>query len=113
MTHYNRFSIDSTYAQLYFDANIETEAGQARAALEILGNCCQNDKRRAIHFVAFASRVKLFCQKYPKEAGETYVSLALSCIEEGLSGKGVSFKNKQQLEQLKRDLEQIRDQEKL
>lgn len=109
MTHYNRFSIDSTYAQIYFDVNVGTDVEQSKKALDILDNCCQNDQRKAIHFTAFAKRVYKFCDLYPKEAS-TYIERALLFIDEGLTNSGVSLsqKNKNILRDIKNKLEKIK-----
>lgn len=107
MAHYNRFSIDSTYAQLYFDANLETDQTQAEKALDILGNCCKNDKRKSIHFSAYAKRVIKFNLKYPGEKSLEYINTALLFIKDGLDSQNLSLsqKNKWDLKSLKEELE--------
>ena len=109
MTHYNRFSIDSTYAQIYFDVNVETDKEQSKRALDILNDCCQNDQRKAIHFTAFAKRVSKFCDLYPQDS-RPYIEQALFFIEEGLKNDGVSLsqKNKNFLRDIKNKLEKGR-----
>jgi|GEM_PF-847455 len=109
MTHYNRFSIDSTYAQIYFDVNVETDKEQSKRALDILNDCCQNDQRKAIHFTAFAKRVSKFCDLYPQDS-RPYIEQALFFIDEGLKNDGVSLsqKNKNFLRDIKNKLEKGR-----
>lgn len=99
MAHYNRFSVDSTYAQLYFDVNIKTDKTQAKNALDILENCCRNDRRKIIHFSAYAKRVLEFCDTYEDEEALAYVSRALEIIEEGMqdTNLGLSKKNRWEL----------------
>lgn len=100
LSHYNRFSIDSTYAKIYFDVNLRANQEQAKAALDILSDCCKNDKRKSIHFANFAK----CCLDYHNEYGaEDYLSLALEYIEEGLDNKNISLsqKNKRELHNLK------------
>ena len=103
LAHYNRFSIDSTYAKIYFDVNLSANQEQAQIALDILSDCCKNDKRKSIHFAIFAE----CCIAYYKEYGDRdYLSLALSYVEEGLDDKNLSLgqKNKYALHRLKHKL---------
>lgn len=109
MTHYNKFSIDSTYAQIYFDVNLGTDGEQCKEALSILSNCCRKDQRKAIHFTAFSKRVVKFAESYIEEAGP-YIEDVLQIIEEGLTDNGVSLslKNKRILRELKTKLEKMK-----
>lgn len=106
MSNYNKFSIDSTYAQIYFDVNIKTDKEQCKKALEILNDCCKNDQRKAIHFTAFSKRVVKFYENYVNES-DIYITEALSYIDEGLTDNGVSLseKNKKELRNYKNKLE--------
>ena len=104
LSHYNRFSIDSTYAKIFFDVNLSANQEQAKKALDILSDCCKNDKRKSIHFAVFAK----CCIDYYKEYGEiNYLTLALSYINEGLDDKNLSIskKNKFELQSLRDELD--------
>lgn len=100
LSHYNRFSIDSTYAKIYFDVNLSADQGQAKTALDILSGCCKNDKRKSIHFAVFAKCCIAYHEKY---GGTDYLALALSYIKEGLDDKNLSLskKNKFELQSLR------------
>ena len=105
MSNYNKFSIDSTYAQIYFDVNIETNKEQSKKALDILNECCKKDQRKAIHFTAFSKRVVEFCNHY-LDGAEIYINEAMLCVDEGLTDNGVSLseKNKKELRNYKNKL---------
>lgn len=105
MSNYNKFSIDSTYAQIYFDVNIETNKEQCKKALDILNECCKKDQRKAIHFTAFSKRVVEFCNHY-LDGAEIYINEAMLCVDEGLTDNGVSLseKNKKELRNYKNKL---------
>lgn len=107
LAHYNRFSIDSTYAKIYFDANINANREQAERALDILSNCCTNDKRKSIHFSTFAKCCLQFYNEYRDEDAFSYVESALEYINEGLDDTNISLSNinKLELKGLKRKLE--------
>lgn len=99
LAHYNRFSIDSTYAKIYFDVNLKANQEQAEIALDILSDCCKNDKRKSIHFALFAK----CCLAYHEEYGsKEYLTLALTYIDEGLDDKNLSLsqQNKRELHDL-------------
>lgn len=103
LAHYNRFSIDSTYAKIYFDVNLPTDQEQSKAALDILSECCKSDKRKSIHFSVFAK----CCIDYHKTyGGSEYLGMALDFIKEGLDDKNISLseKNKSELRKLKNEL---------
>lgn len=103
LANYNRFSIDSTYAKIYFDVNLSTDQEQCRAALDILSECCKSDKRKSIHFSVFAK----CCISYHKEyGGSEYLSMALGFIKEGLDDKNISLSknNKLELRELQKEL---------
>lgn len=106
MSNYNKFSIDSTYAQIYFDVNVKKDKEQCKKALCILNDCCKNDQRKAIHFTAFSKRVIEYCENYNNESG-LFIDEALSYIDEGLTDNGVSLseKNKRELRNYKNKLE--------
>lgn len=103
LAHYNRFSIDSTYARIYFEVNLMANQGEAEMALQIMDNCCKNDKRKSIHFANFAK----CCLGYYEVYGEsTYLHIALQYIEEGLDSANLALsqKNKHELTNLKSKL---------
>ena len=104
LAHYNRFSIDSTYAKIYFDVNLSTDQELCKAALDILSECCKSDKRKSIHFSVFAK----CCISYHKEyGGNEYLSMALGFIKEGLDDKNISLSknNKLELRKLQKELD--------
>lgn len=103
LAHYNRFSIDSTYAKIYFDVNLSTDPGQCKDALNILSECCKSDKRKSIHFSVFAKCCINYHKKY---GGNDYLDMALAYIEEGLDDKNISLskKNKLELRELQKEL---------
>lgn len=109
LVHYNRFSIDSTYAQIYFDANIGVDSTQAAKALEILYNCCTNDKRKSIHFAVYAECCLRYYECYQDEKAITFLKTALGFVKEGLDSKNMSLgnKNKWWLSELNREIEKI------
>ena len=109
LAHYNRFSIDSTYAKIYFDANIYVSREQAERALNILSDCCTNDKRKSIHFSTFAKCCLQFYENYQDEEAFSYIAQALGYIKEGLDDANISLsnKNKSELMSLKRKLERM------
>jgi hypothetical protein len=93
LAHYNRFSIDSTYAKIYFDVNINVDQLEAEKALEILSECCTKDKRKSIHFSTFARCALAFHDKYPSSNSLDYIVKALSYIKDGLDDKNLSLSN--------------------
>ena len=46
--------VDSTYAKNNFDVNLHANQEQAQIALDIMSDCCKNDKRKSIHFANLA-----------------------------------------------------------
>lgn len=113
LAHYNRFSIDSTYAMIYFDANVGIEYIQCKKALSILENCCTSDKRKAIHFAAFSRCVLKYIDNHledDKESIPGYIDTALAFIAEGLDTQNISLqtKNKWELKSLKKRLEEVK-----
>ena len=110
LAHYNRFSIDSTYAMIYFNANVGIEYIQCKEALHILSACCTSDKRKAIHFSTYSKCVLKYAEKHWKDDTESilgYIDTALAFIAEGLDDKNISLqtKNKWELKGLKKKLE--------
>lgn len=103
LSHYNRFSINSTYAKIYFDVNLHADQEQCKTALNILSDCCKNDKRKSIHFVTFAKCCLAYYKKYKSEE---YLESALSFIKEGLDDTNLSLsqKNKYELRNLASEL---------
>lgn len=108
-SHYNRFSIDSTYAQIYFDVNVDASKEKLEEALNILKKCCESDKRKNIHFAAFASRAIKYHKHYPSDNSKIYIEEAKLFINEGLSkdNKAMSQKAKWQLMNIRKDIEKI------
>lgn len=85
VSHYNRFSIDSTYAQIYFDANFEAESEpQLVEALNILKICCTSDKRKNIHFIAYAKRAIQYHEKYNNDESKSFIQSASEIISEAV-----------------------------
>ena len=82
---YNRFSIDSTYAQIYFDVNIEADQKQAYKALKILEECCNSDKRKILHVEEFSKRVIKYHDKYNNEDSILFIKSALGVVDECVS----------------------------
>lgn len=109
LSHYNKFSIDSTYARLFFEANVDVDKILARDALEILNDCCTKDERKCIHFLMFAKCVLRFCKKYGKSEMEDFLTKALKYIEDGLNENNwsLSKNNKYALRDVKIELEDI------
>ena len=109
LAHYNRFSIDSTYAKIYFDANIKVNREQAERALSILSNCCKNDKRKSIHFSTFAKCCLQFYEEYQDDNNISYIVLAINYINEGLEDTNISlsYNNKLELIRYKKKLEKL------
>lgn len=113
LAHYNRFSIDSTYAKIYFDANLGIDYVQCKEALRILENCCTSDKRKAIHFSTFSDCVLKYAERHFAEDAESipeYIDTALGFIAEGLDDENISLQtnNKRKLKKLKKQLEEAR-----
>lgn len=111
LAHYNRFSIDSTYAMIYFNANVGIDFSQCKEALNILNNCCTSDKRKSIHFATFAKCVLEYSEKHSSEDPDSipeYIKCALKYVEEGLDTENISLqtKNKWELRDLKKRLEE-------
>ena len=96
ISHYNRFSIDSTYAKLYFDVNKNTDKNLALEALRILSDCCKKDKRKSIHFLTYANCVLEFYKIYGNEGTDILGKEALMYIEDGLSEGNWSLSKKNQ-----------------
>ncbi|MDO4303334.1 MAG: hypothetical protein Q4D94_05410 [Bacillota bacterium] len=95
IAHYNRFTVDSTYAQIYFDANLLASEEEAFKALQILEKCCRNDKRKSIHFLIYAQCVKRFREQYADSTKlAVLIDNALEFIEEGLTDTNKSLSNK-------------------
>lgn len=111
LSHYNRFSIDSTYAKLYFSANLNIDNVQSEKALDILRDCCTKDKRKSIHFSTFARCVLDFNKIYPGKNSLEYINIALSFIDEGLDDKNLSLskKNHWELQDLKEKLKTVKE----
>lgn len=113
LAHYNRFSIDSTYAMIYFHANLGIDYIQCKEALNILDNCCISDKRKSIHYLTFAKCVLEYSAKHridDSDSIQDYIDTALEYIRQGLDDKNTSLrtKNKWELKNIKKDLEAAR-----
>lgn len=104
LTHINRFSIQSTYARIYFEVNIDSDQRLAEEALNQIADCCANDKRKWIHFINYAECCLRYFNRYhdPK-----HLSSALHYVNEGLDEKTKSLgtMNKKRLINLRRRLE--------
>ena len=111
LEHYNRFSIESTYAIIYFYANykITNGQGECKQALNILEHCCRNDKRKATHFVSFARAVINYIEFYKDVNKNEIINSALNFIEEGLNteNKALCKNHKYELRNLGKKLELI------
>ncbi|MDO4420417.1 MAG: hypothetical protein Q4B92_08675, partial [Ruminococcus sp.] len=107
LAYYNRFSIDSTYAQIYFDVNVDTDEITACEALKILEECCNSDKRRILHVEEFANRVIKYHKKYSDETSQKYVETALRFVNDSVSDMNIvtSKINKWRLSDVKTKLE--------
>lgn len=104
--HYNRFSIDSTYAQIFFDVNIDADKEQAYNALMILKQCCESDKRRILHIEEFSNRVAIYNNKYCDDNSKELVNYALTIVDESISENNntTSKINKWKLQRVKDNL---------
>lgn len=109
LTHYNHFSIDSTYAKIYFDVNVKAAPDLAVEALYILNECCMKDERKAIHFLSFAKCVMEFVDNHGTDNLGDLLPNALKYVQEGLedSNFALSKKNKYELRKIKNRLEKI------
>ena len=111
IAHYNRFTVESTYAQVYFEANLQASEQETLKALKILEECCRNDKRKSIHFLAYAQCVHRYCGQYiDSDEVESLVEKAVGFIDEGLSESNKSLSNsmKWKLKDMKKQLKAIR-----
>lgn len=103
LDHYNRFSIQSTYAQIFFDVNLYADENQCILALKQLEECCRNDKRKSIHFDKFAlNSIQFYNQYNDSPQAEEFISTALEFVEEGLDDKNLSISNHSRKELRKR-----------
>ena len=94
LSHYNRFSIDSTYAQIFFDVNIDASREKSEEALEILNKCCKSDKRKIIHYKSFSERAIQFHKTYPCEKSTEYLKYAADYLKSGLTENDRSYGQK-------------------
>lgn len=112
LAHYNRFSIDSTYASIYFKVNVGIDSTECKQALNILYKCCTDDKRKAIHFSNYAKCVLEYAEKHSddKENILDYIEGALMFVREGLDAENISLqtKNKWELKKLKAALKELK-----
>lgn len=106
LAYYNRFSIDSTYAQIYFDVNIDIDESTAYDALKVLEKCCNSDKRRILHVEEFANRAIKFHEKYNDENSKDFIKSALGFVDDSISEKNIitSQINKWRLQEVKSKL---------
>ncbi len=106
LAYYNRFSIDSTYAQIYFDVNIDIDESTAYDALKVLEKCCNSDKRRILHVEEFANRAIKFHEKYNDENSKDFIKSALGFVDDSISEKNIitSQINKWRLREVKSKL---------
>lgn len=109
--HYNRFSIESTYAIIYFYANFEVVNGQyeCKQALKILESCCKNDKRKATHFLAYSKAVLSYIKYYEDDSNVELRKTALDFIREGLEtgNKALCKNHKYELRDIGKQLEEL------
>lgn len=103
LAHINRFSIQSTYARIFFEVNIDSDKELAAKALDQIHDCCVNDKRKSIHFILYA---ECCLRYYSVHHDGSYLKSALRYVEEGLdmSNKSLGTRNKKRLRQLERRL---------
>ena len=112
IANYNRFTIDSTYAQIYFDVNLNASERETYNALLILEKCCRDDKRRSIHFLMYAQCVCKFYQQYEKSNyNSMLLQNAFEFLDEGLmdTNRSLSNKIKWKLKDAKRELNNIKN----
>lgn len=109
LTHYNHFSIDSTYAKIFFDVNVKAAPELAINALHILNECCMKDERKAIHFLSFAKCMVEYVHNHGTGGLEELLPNALKYVQEGLEDNNfaLSKRNKYALRQIKNELEKI------
>lgn len=112
LAHYNRFSIDSTYASIYFKVNVGIDPAESRQALSILEKCCTDDNRKAIHFSNYAKCVLEYAEKHSDDTENIpdYIERALMFVREGLDTENISLqtKNKWELRELKGKLQELK-----
>lgn len=107
---YNRFSIQNTYAQIFFSANVEVNFVLAEKALNLLEECCRDDKRRSIHFMAYAKCALQYISKYHSEVDYLKIkNNALDFIREGLedTNMALSLYHKRRLQAYKAELDKF------
>ncbi|MCM1166896.1 MAG: SIR2 family protein [Lachnospiraceae bacterium] len=112
ISHYNRFSIDSTYAQIYFDANFESESEpQLIEALNILKMCCTSDKRKNIHYVAYAKRAIQYFEKFQGTESKDFLLSSDKIISEALlqNNQALGQKNRWQLLDLQKEIDNLKN----
>lgn len=87
ISQYNRFSVQSTYAQIWFDSNYDKDEKQLLLqSLNQLEECCKNDKKtRAIHFIHYVEKVDKFLRKYGFAESKGLIDSALKYIDIGLN----------------------------
>lgn len=109
LSHYNRFSIDSTYAKIYFEANKDIDSYECKQALDILNNCCTSDERKSIHFLSFAECALQYDLRYyldDSKGSYNYICNAIKFVDEGLEDGNIALrtKNKWQLIEIRKRL---------
>lgn len=110
LSMYNRFSIQNTYAQIFFSANVDVDNILAEKALSLLEECCRDDKRRAIHFMAYAKCALQFISIYYSKVDYSKIKTnALDFIKEGLedTNMALSLYHKSRLQKYKAELEKF------
>lgn len=108
LTHYNRFSIESTYSQIFFDVSIQENSKEnAKNALDGLEKCCRKDKRKYIHYAAYAQRVYKFYDKYGVHRVGFHLETALKYLAEGMKSNALSDKNRYKLKVLKEKFDRL------
>ncbi len=91
LSKYNKFSINSTYAQIYFDANIKISNEESEKALEVLKECCENDLRKSMHLAVFAKNSLRFDNLYSGVKSICFLQDAYNFIDSALNSKISSF----------------------
>jgi hypothetical protein len=86
IANYDRFSINNTEAQIKFDANftIDDAYDELVNSLNIMHESCKSDKRRHIHFCAFAEYAMRFFNKFNDDVATNFLVLAHKYVKNAL-----------------------------
>ena len=104
--NYNHFIIDATHAQISFEANIDTDRVQAERALDMLGECCENDRRKYTHYIKYAESCIRLRNAYRDEDYTDRLLQAILYVDRGMDEKSRSLgkRSKEKLANLKKQL---------